>query len=137
MYWLITFCMRSFYFIDNSSQFNKTLKESEIHPEVSKWVTMLQIQLSYVLSNCLFEVYVNSITFSSLWPVITSSLVKYKLSQHWATYNLSKYWVNLAKLGDGLNESPTIRVGNEKQTKKCGKKRDILKPSWDFIELKN
>ena len=42
---------------------------------------------------------------------------------------------NLAKLGDGLDESPTVMVGETNKTKqkrKLGKNRGILKPSWAF-----
>ena len=43
--------------------------------------------------------------------------------------------INLAKLGDGLNESPTVMVGDKKQkTTVFGKNRGILKPSWTFVK---
>jgi hypothetical protein len=38
----------------------------------------------------------------------------------------------LAKLGDGLDESPTDMVGDK--TNKLDKSRDILKHSWPFVE---
>ena len=40
---------------------------------------------------------------------------------------------NLAKLDDGLDESPTVMVG-EDNNKQLGKNRGILKPSWAFVE---
>ena len=42
----------------------------------------------------------------------------------------------LAKLDDGLAESPTVMVveTKQKQNKKLGKNRGILKPSWAFVE---
>ena len=41
----------------------------------------------------------------------------------------------LAKLYDGLDESPTVMVRDKKQqTKKLGKNRGIRKPSWAFVE---
>ena len=43
---------------------------------------------------------------------------------------------NLVKLGDGLDESPIVMVG-EKQMNKLGKNRGILKPSWAFVETKS
>ena len=48
---------------------------------------------------------------------------------------LYKNIINLAKLDDGLAESPTVMVG-DKQTKTTtfGKNRGILKPSWAFVE---
>ena len=39
---------------------------------------------------------------------------------------------NLAKLDDGLDESPTVMVGEDNN--KLGKNRGILKPSWAFVE---
>ena len=45
-------------------------------------------------------------------------------------------FTNLAKLGDGLDESPTVMVG-DKTKKQFGKNRDILKPRWAFVETKN
>lgn len=42
--------------------------------------------------------------------------------------------INQAKLGDGLDESPTVMVGDRKQKKNRGKNRGILKPSWAFVE---
>ena len=47
--------------------------------------------------------------------------------------------LNLAKLDDGLNESPTVMVIETKKTKETnnGKNRGILKPSWAFVETKN
>ena len=39
---------------------------------------------------------------------------------------------NLAKLDDGLDESPTVMVGEEYN--KLGKMRGIPKPSWAFVE---
>ena len=36
----------------------------------------------------------------------------------------------LAKLGDGLDESPTVMVGEKREN------RVILKPSWAFVETK-
>ena len=39
---------------------------------------------------------------------------------------------NLAKLDDGLNESPTVMVGED--NKQLGKNRGILKQSWAFVE---
>ena len=46
---------------------------------------------------------------------------------------------NLAKLGYGLDESPTVKVGEKQQQNKnqLGKNRGILKPSWAFVETKN
>ena len=44
---------------------------------------------------------------------------------------------NLAKIDDGLAESPTVMVGetnNKTKTTKIGENRCILKPSWAFIE---
>jgi hypothetical protein len=38
--------------------------------------------------------------------------------------------MNLAKLDDGLDESPTDKIKN----KKTGKNRCILRPSWAFVE---
>ena len=38
-----------------------------------------------------------------------------------------------AKLGDGLNKSPTIMFGEARQ---LGKNRGILKPSWAFSKTK-
>ena len=43
-------------------------------------------------------------------------------------------YYNLAKLGDGLDESPTVMVGDN--ITKLGKNRVILKPSWAFVETK-
>jgi hypothetical protein len=40
---------------------------------------------------------------------------------------------NLAKLDNGLTNSPTVLVG-EKEEDKLGKNRGILKPSWAFVE---
>ena len=42
---------------------------------------------------------------------------------------------NLAKLDDGLDESPTVMVGNTTK-QKLGKNRSILiKHSWAFVEI--
>ena len=41
----------------------------------------------------------------------------------------------LAKLDDGLDESPTVMVGED--INKLGKNRGILKPSWAFVETNN
>jgi hypothetical protein len=42
---------------------------------------------------------------------------------------------NLAKLDDGLDESPTVMVIETKSKKsKLGKNRGILKPSWTFVK---
>jgi hypothetical protein len=47
----------------------------------------------------------------------------------------SVYKQNLAKLDDGLAESPTVMVVETKNNnKKLGKNRGILKPSWAFVE---
>ena len=44
---------------------------------------------------------------------------------------------NLAKLGDGLDESPTVMVGETTTTtRQLGKNRGILKPSWAFVKTK-
>ena len=43
--------------------------------------------------------------------------------------------LNLAKLGDGHDESPAVMVGD--YNKKLGENRSILKPSWAFVETKN
>ena len=43
---------------------------------------------------------------------------------------------NLAKLGDGLDESPTVMVGDKTRQQNKTTWR-ILKPSWAFIETKN
>ena len=45
---------------------------------------------------------------------------------------------NLAKLGYGLDESPTVKVGEKQQQNKnqLGKNRGILKPIWAFVETK-
>ena len=40
----------------------------------------------------------------------------------------------LAKLGDGLDESPTVMVVDRKQ--QLRKNRGILKPSWAFVKTK-
>jgi hypothetical protein len=40
----------------------------------------------------------------------------------------------LAKLDNGLDESHTVMVGEDKTHKKLGKNRGILKPSWPFVE---
>ena len=42
-----------------------------------------------------------------------------------------KHISNLAKLDDGLDESPTVTVGEDN---KIGKTRGILKPSWAFVK---
>ena len=42
-------------------------------------------------------------------------------------------WTNLAKLGSGLEESPTVMVGDNKN---LGKNRGILIPSWAFVVTK-
>jgi hypothetical protein len=51
-----------------------------------------------------------------------------------------EYNSNLAKLDDGLAESPTVMVvetkNNNKTKQKCVKIRGILKPSCDFVETK-
>jgi hypothetical protein len=44
---------------------------------------------------------------------------------------------NIAKLGDGLDESPTVMVGDNNKTRQLGKNRGILKPSWAFVETKS
>ena len=45
---------------------------------------------------------------------------------------------NLAKLGDGPDESPTVMVGQQtKQNRNLGKNRGILKPSWAVVETKS
>ena len=44
--------------------------------------------------------------------------------------------LNLAKPDDGLDESPTVMVG-EATTKNNSEKRGILKPSWAFVEKIN
>ena len=41
---------------------------------------------------------------------------------------------NLAKLGDGLDESPTVMVGEAATIRQLGKNRGILNPSWAFVE---
>ena len=43
---------------------------------------------------------------------------------------------SLAKLDDGLDESPTVMVGDKTitTTNKLGKNRGILKPSWAFVK---
>ena len=41
---------------------------------------------------------------------------------------------NLAKLGDGLDESRTVMVGEKQNKRKLGKNRGKLKPSWAFVE---
>ena len=42
---------------------------------------------------------------------------------------------NLAKLDSGLDESPTVMVGEtNKKRKKLGENKGILKPSWAFVE---
>ena len=44
---------------------------------------------------------------------------------------------NLAKLGDGLDESATVMVRDKNNKKQqFGKNRGILKPSWPFVETK-
>jgi hypothetical protein len=48
--------------------------------------------------------------------------------------------INLAKLDDGLAESPTVMVVDKKNKRKKTifvKNRGILKPSWAFVETKN
>ena len=40
--------------------------------------------------------------------------------------------VNLAKLDDGLDESPTVMFGEDNN--KLGKNRGILKPSWASVK---
>ena len=48
---------------------------------------------------------------------------------------MHQYNINLAKLDDGLNKSPTVMVGEAKNNNnKMGKNRGILKPSWAFVE---
>jgi hypothetical protein len=48
--------------------------------------------------------------------------------------------MNLAKLDDGLAESPTVIVVDKRQKRQkrqktiFGKNRGILKPSWAFVE---
>jgi hypothetical protein len=45
---------------------------------------------------------------------------------------------NLAKLDDGLDESPTVMVGEDNKQKTIfGKNRGILKHSWAFVKTKN
>ena len=44
--------------------------------------------------------------------------------------------INLAKLDDGLDESPAVMFG-EDNNKQLGKNRGILKPSWAFVETNN
>ena len=62
-------------------------------------------------------------------------------------YNFKEYFnhknyknkVNLAKLDDGLAESPTFygcRQNKTKKKKPC-ENRGILKPSWAFVETNN
>jgi hypothetical protein len=47
----------------------------------------------------------------------------------------SKPNINLAKLDDGLAESPTVMVVDDKtKQKKTCENRGILKPSWAFVE---
>ena len=44
--------------------------------------------------------------------------------------------MNVAKLGDGLNENPTVMVGDNKTKQQNSvKSRGILKPSWAFVRL--
>ena len=45
---------------------------------------------------------------------------------------LQKYIFNLSKLGDGIDESPFVMVGDKQ--KKLGENRGILKPSWAFVK---
>ena len=49
-------------------------------------------------------------------------------------HTISKYFVFVFKLGDGLNESPTVVVGGQQKQKQLSKNRGILKPSWAFVE---
>ena len=44
---------------------------------------------------------------------------------------------NLAKLDCGLDESPTVMVGEATTTKKLGKNRGILTAIWAFVETKS
>ena len=49
-----------------------------------------------------------------------------------------KIVLNLAKLGDGLEESRTDMVGDNKTNKtKICKNTGKLKPSWAFVETNN
>ena len=43
---------------------------------------------------------------------------------------------NLAKLGSGLHESPTVMFEDNNNIK-LGKNRGILKPSWAFVDTKS
>ena len=47
-------------------------------------------------------------------------------------------YINLAKLDDGLDKSPTVMVGedNSNKTRQFDKNRGKLKPSWAFVETK-
>ena len=45
-------------------------------------------------------------------------------------------YINLAKLDDGLDKSPTVMVGedNSNKTRQFDKNRGKLKPSWAFVD---
>ena len=47
-----------------------------------------------------------------------------------------KKFMNLAKLDDGVDKSPTVMVveNKEKEEEKLSKNRGILKPNWAFVE---
>ena len=63
---------------------------------------------------------------------------------HWSNWSISRsqseqYKIKciVDKLGDGLDESPTVMVGEAATTRQLGKNRGILKPGWAFVETKS
>ena len=64
------------------------------------------------------------------WEQDAASL-RYTKTTH---YRDQKIKSNLAKLDDGLAESPTVMVVDKTKNRKPCENRGILKPSWAFVE---